>query len=127
MPHFAPMEEQQVGLWQMGCSLHGKLNHPVQEMDLVLEEDFLDLLVIMVREMPCEELWQISSTRSGASDAFEAGVAAATLLTVRASHTMREAVGKILMLLDCSVADCFCVRVWLAHNVRFCINALTPA
>lgn len=51
----------------------------------MLEEDFLDLLAMMLREMPSEELWQMpSTTRSGASDALEAGMAGASMLTVRA-------------------------------------------
>ena len=52
-----------------------------QELDMVLEEDFLDLLLMMVREMPNAELWQMPSNRSGSSGALEAS--GSSMLAVR--------------------------------------------
>ena len=78
--------ESCAGIWEHAvCAKEGNLGTCVlQELDLVLEEDFLDLLAMMVREMPNEELWQMPSSTSGTSTALEAGVAGASILTVGA-------------------------------------------
>ncbi|KAK9809768.1 hypothetical protein WJX73_004442 [Symbiochloris irregularis] len=52
----------------------------IQELDLVLEEDLLDLLALMLRDLPSEELWQRSSSHSDISGSQEAGTAGASML-----------------------------------------------
>ena len=48
----------------------------------MLEEDFLDLLAQMLRDMPNEELWQTPFNHFDVSQ--EAGMAGASMLTVHA-------------------------------------------
>lgn len=48
----------------------------------MLEEDLLDLLALMLRDLPSEELWQRSSSHSDISGSQEAGTAGASMLLV---------------------------------------------
>ena len=73
----------------------------MQELDLVLEEEFLDLLAVMVREMPSEELWQMPSTPSASSGASELGVHGSSVLAV--CTTARLWIGAALEVLTWSL------------------------
>lgn len=49
----------------------------------MLEEDFLDLLGMMARDIPSEELWQMpSSHRASSSVSLEPGAAGSNMLMV---------------------------------------------